>query len=139
MCTVSTVEEDLEVGLISSSDDDIPEEFDPKNVNPKLELYYAVYYDVQWYIGRVIDFPDEGLCKVKFPKKELQKEPKKKERKGYDWPRHEDIQVVHEKFVFYGPVNLKGNGPFHITQGEILKIRLIYKKIKKILLSLLRQ
>lgn len=124
MCALSTDENDLEVSLhlISSSDEDIPQEFDPQDVKPKLELYYAIYYDLQWYIGRVIDFPDEGLCKVKFLKKELQ---------GYDWPRHEDIQVVPEKFVFYGPVNLKGNGPFHITQGEISKIRLIYKKLKK--------
>ncbi|CAH2100759.1 unnamed protein product [Euphydryas editha] len=78
----------------SSSDESLPDEIEPTTIDPRLEMYYAVYYDLDWYVGRVIDFPDEGLCKVKFLKKVLN---------NFKWPVHDDIQTVANKFVFYGP------------------------------------
>lgn len=106
----------------SSDEESLPEELDPTKVDLQLESYYAVFYDLNWYIGRVIDFPDEGLCKIKFLKKVIE---------GYHWPPHEDVQTVTSEFVFYGPINLKGNGPFQVSRGDISKIHEVYVKMKK--------
>lgn len=108
--------------ILSSSDESLPEEIEPTNIDPRLEMYYAVYYDLDWYVGRVVDFPDEGLCKVKFLQKVLN---------NFKWPVHDDIQTVSNKFLFYGPINLDGNGPFTISRGQLNKIKLVYNKVKK--------
>lgn len=92
MDTDSEEEYSLDQLISSSSDESLPEEIDPTRVEPRLEMYYAVYYDLDWYVGRVIDFPDEGLCKVKFLKKELS---------GFNWPAHDDIQTVPSRFVLW--------------------------------------
>lgn len=122
MDTDGEEEYSLDQLISSSSDESLPEEIDPTRVEPRLEMYYAVYYDLDWYVGRVIDFPDEGLCKVKFLKKELS---------SFNWPAHDDIQTVPSRFVFYGPIKLEGNGPFQISRGQLQKIRFVYSKAKK--------
>lgn len=107
---------------MSSSEESLPDEINPTKIDPRLEMYYGVYYDLDWYVGRVIDFPDEGLSKVKFLKKVLN---------NFNWPEHEDIQTVQNKYIFFGPIKLDGNGPFTISRGQINKIRLVYAKVKK--------
>lgn len=45
----------------SFDEDDSQEKEIVSKINPLLECYYAVFYDLNWYLGRVVDFPDEGL------------------------------------------------------------------------------
>nr|CAD7440013.1 unnamed protein product [Timema bartmani]CAD7454993.1 unnamed protein product [Timema tahoe] len=42
------MEEDFLEEGISSSNEELPEEIDPKALDSRLEMYYAVYYDVSW-------------------------------------------------------------------------------------------
>lgn len=92
-------------------------------INPLLENYYAVFYDLNWYVGRVLDFPDEGLVKVKFLRQGL--------GDSYEWPLHDDIEVIDSKYVFYGPIKLIGSGPFLIDEKCKRRINLKYKSLKK--------
>lgn len=92
-------------------------------INPMLEKYYAIFYDINWYLGRVLDFPDEGLAKVKFLKMGL--------GNAYEWPKDDDIQVINNKYVFYGPIHLIGNGPFLIDEKCHRRIVTQYKLLKK--------
>ena len=34
--------------------------------------------------------------------------------KRFDWPKYDDIDRVHSTCMFFGPVHLKGNGPFEV-------------------------
>ncbi|KAG8331661.1 hypothetical protein J6590_037127 [Homalodisca vitripennis] len=104
-----------------SSDESLPDEIEPTNIDPCLHMYYTVYYDLDWYVGRVIDFPDEGVRKVKFLKV----------LNNFKWLVHDDIKTVANKCVFYGASKLDGNGPFIILCGQLSKIRLVYNKVKK--------
>ena len=38
--------------------------------------------------------------------------------KRFDWLKHNDIHHVHSTCVFFGPVHLKGNGPFEVIDPE---------------------
>ncbi|KAF5273330.1 hypothetical protein FQR65_LT04753 [Abscondita terminalis] len=88
------------------------------------EKYFAVYYDVCWYLGRIISIA-EDTCVVKFLKQNLE---------TFDWPPHEDKQVI--KKVFYGSIQLKGSGPFTVTRGDYIEIKKAYSLMKKKYLSL---
>lgn len=89
----------------------------------EMEKYYAVYYDASWYIGRVLSVDEsQKIFTIKFLKYDLN---------GYIWPRKDDIQRVQRDFIFYGPINMTGNGPFHIKYIERIKIDRLYKNIKK--------
>lgn len=109
----------------SFSEDEI-EEWDSSNfpkIDTVLEKYYAIFYDINWYLGRVIDFPDEGETKIKFLKMGL--------GNSYEWPKDDDIQTVKNKFIFYGPIHLIGNGPFYIDDKCRRRIDTKYKQLKK--------
>ncbi|XP_046667355.1 uncharacterized protein LOC124359039 [Homalodisca vitripennis] len=112
---------------VESSEED--DNFDRPNLSkqvkicPMLEKYYAVFYDISWYLGRVVDFPDEGFSKIKFLKEGL--------GDSYEWPKHDDVQVIENKYLFYGPVPLIGNGPFLIDDKCKRRIRSKYSMLKK--------
>lgn len=86
----------------------------------ELEKYYAVFYDEDWFIGRVLNV--EEKVKVKFLVKDLDQ---------YVWPKREDVQYVDARFIFHGPVSLEGNCPFAIKRSEKSIIIQKYKKIKQ--------
>ncbi|KAF5290536.1 hypothetical protein FQR65_LT11550 [Abscondita terminalis] len=85
------------------------------------EKYFAVYYDVCWYLGRIISIA-EDTCVVKFLKENLE---------TFDWPPHEDKQVIKKEYVFYGSIQLKGSGPFTETRGDYIEIKKAYSLMKK--------
>ena len=68
------------------------------------EKYYAVDYDTSYYIGRALSYQNDYV-KFKFLHKIRGTD-------KFDWPGRDDINVVHESFVFYGPVLLQHSGPF---------------------------
>lgn len=128
----SSSESDYGISYMESDDSPYNENFSDSDldlldlkekINPLLEHYYAVFYDLNWYIGRVIDFPDEGLVKVKFLKEGFVD--------LYEWPKHDDIQVIENKYIFYGPIKLIGSGPFQIDYKCKRRIILQYKSLKK--------
>lgn len=53
-------------------------------------MYYAVYYDQKWFIGRVIEQVDEKKFKINFPRENL---------KAFYWPKEEDIDIVSKSFI----------------------------------------
>ncbi|KAF2892562.1 hypothetical protein ILUMI_13609 [Ignelater luminosus] len=61
-----------------------------KKINIYKEMYYAVYYNDTWYIGRVLDI-GIGRYKTKFLKENLG---------NYIWPKKDDVQEVEEGVVF---------------------------------------
>lgn len=74
-------------------------------IDLKLENYYTIFYDESWYLGRIVDFWDVDKTKIKFMKNELEK---------FIWPKNEDIHIIENQFIFYGPIQLQGNYPFTI-------------------------
>lgn len=72
----------------------------------ELESYYSVYYDHNWYIGRVIKFDNNSeMCKIKF----LQVADV-----GFKWPSVDDVQMVEKNFILSSHIQLQGNLSFHI-------------------------
>ena len=54
---------------------------------------------------------------------------------SYDWPRKDDVTDLKKAFIFCGPLNLQGNGPFTISDiGTVKKMYTQLKKHKDILL-----
>lgn len=119
----------------SSSDVEAIEEFVPNlddeilgnnhlsnNVDLKLEHYYAVFYEENWFLGRIISLEDKIV--MKFLKQELDK---------FIWPdkKNEDIQKVNGKYIFYGPIELTGNDPFFLRRSDKYKIDKQFKALKK--------
>jgi len=84
------------------------------------EKYYAIIYDSGWYIGRILEVL-ENNCKIKFLKAELDK---------FKWPKVDDIQLVPQQFIFYGPISLIGCNPFDIKRSDKCNIQKLYKKLK---------
>lgn len=100
-------------------------EKDPKVCNARvsevlLEKYYAVFYDDNYYIGRVIDNCDNKI-KIKFLKSELN---------SFIWPR-DDVAFVEKKYIFYGPIELVGTGPFMLKHSDLAAIHKKYKLLKR--------
>lgn len=85
------------------------------------EHYYAVLYDEAWYIGRVVDNLNADVFKMKFLKQEVNL---------FIWPKVDDIANVNKKFIFYGPIQLIGTGPFQILNNDLSAINKQYKKCK---------
>ncbi|KAK4882365.1 hypothetical protein RN001_005684 [Aquatica leii] len=92
----------------------------------ELEKYYAVQYEEQWYIGRIISRSEENFYVMKFLKQEMD---------VFVWPKNinTDISKVHESYIFYGPIDLIGCEPFRIARTDLLTINKKYKIIKKML------
>ena len=81
--------------------------------------YCAVYYNSRFYIGRVISFPSPQMVKVKFLCETFADE--------FEWPSTNDIDTISTVYLFHGPLELEGMGPFHIRQTHA--IRKGYKEI----------
>lgn len=86
------------------------------------EHYYSVYFDEDWFIGRIIEKIDENKFVVKFLEKNFDK---------FVWPKREDIQEINRHFIFYGPIQLEGNDPFSVKRPDLLRIKNKYKSLKK--------
>lgn len=84
------------------------------------EKYYAIIYDNGWYIGRILELREQN-CTIKFLKAELDK---------FVWPKKDDIQLVPQKYIFYGPIPLIGCNPFEIKRSDKCSIIKLYKKLK---------
>jgi len=83
-------------------------------------LYYAVDYINQFYYGRVISIND-NMVTVKFLHATSSS--------TFDWPRRDDVETLHASSVFYGPVEIEGNGPFFIPMHrEVAKVHLLINK-----------
>jgi hypothetical protein len=84
----------------------------PKGICPG--EYYAVHYVSNFYIGRVVEVNGQ-FVKFKFL-----------HRMGaymFDWPRRDDVDSPHVSCIFYGQVQIQGNGPFRVPkQSDIEKI-----------------
>lgn len=87
------------------------------DINIELEKYYAVNYDLNWYIGRTLKYEDEKWH-VKFFKSNLD---------SFEWPRNIDVQHIESKYIFYGPIQLIGCGPFTIKRIDRININNKYK------------
>ncbi|CAG9767012.1 unnamed protein product [Ceutorhynchus assimilis] len=85
------------------------------------EKYYSVYYDDQWYLGRILNI-NGSECNVKFLIKQLD---------AFVWPKQEDIQLVDKQFIFYGPIDLVGSSPFQLKRVDLNKINKLYKDLKR--------
>ena len=73
--------------------------------------YYAVDYVNKFYIGRVLEVDGEFM-QFKF-------------LHGvgaymYNWPIRDDIAKSHISCVFFGPIELQGNGPFAVVQHSVI-------------------
>lgn len=47
------------------------------------------------------------------------------------WPKTNDIQLIEKQFIFYGPINMCGTGPFFIKIIDRNQIIKLFKEIKK--------
>jgi hypothetical protein len=82
--------------------------------------YYAVDYINHFYYGRVI-FINDTFLTVKFLHATSST--------TFDWPRRDDVDIVHTSCVFYGPVEIEGNGPFSIPlHKEVARVHLFINK-----------
>lgn len=90
------------------------------------EHIYAIFYDEDWYLGRIIDiYPEE--VKVKFLRKTIQKS-----TEDFTWSHKHETYNVKKEYVFYGPINLIGNDPFSLKRSDKIKINERYKSLKKV-------
>lgn len=119
----------LVVSSESSSKNEISDTEMPNDVVNGTELmeiqneqYYAVYYDDQWYIGRVISIIDKNRSEMKFLRSCLD---------NVQWPKVDDIQVVKNQYIIDGPIKLQGNNPFQVKREDILIINSKFKKFKQ--------
>ncbi|GBN78418.1 hypothetical protein AVEN_57596-1 [Araneus ventricosus] len=86
----------------------------------ELEKYFSVYYDDNWYIGRITEYDaNSEMSKIKF----LQETDL-----GFKWPSVDDVQMVQKKFHLS---ELSGNLPFYIKYETKRDIIALYKKFKK--------
>lgn len=92
----------------------------PPVPNPVLENYYAVYYQEQFYIGRVL----------KIEKKVFLKFVSEVAENHFVWPKHQDDDWVEKERLFYGPIQIFGNEPFHVDNIVLKKIKLAYRQYK---------
>ena len=80
--------------------------------------YYAVDYVNNYDIGRALSAPDtRNFAELKFLRQIRETNVRRLE-----WPNHDDIDHVHSSCVFYGPLNLRGHGPFEIVDIEELEV-----------------
>jgi len=116
----------LRVRQNPTSSHNISHQIDTENDNAEFvintEMYYAVYYDTGWYIGRVLEKLTNQLFKIKFLSQNLE---------VFKWPRKDDIQEVENRYIFYGPINMQGVNSLTISQSDRKLIIKQFKKIKK--------
>ena len=86
----------------------------------EVEKYYAVYYTepLKFYVGRVIKIDCQcgsvvgGHLKMKFFEENLL-------TKEFEWPRKLQLECVPVQFLFAGPLQLEGSGPFRIESSNL--------------------
>lgn len=113
----STDSDNIKLGSLTDSDKDIK-----KGINLFKERYYAVFYDEQYHIGRIIDLTSAEST-VKFLRETKENE--------YIWPLKSDIATIENRFIFYGPLELSGNVPFSLEATIIRKIKTAYRQMKQ--------
>ncbi|CAG9822811.1 unnamed protein product [Phaedon cochleariae] len=87
----TTDEEDYSIQNSSEGPEDFEKSSDSESVMEitiKEEEYYAVYYDLRWYLGRVISV-EEHFCEVKFLKEDMGE---------FHWPKKDDKQRVERNY-----------------------------------------
>lgn len=108
---------DGEFVVVESEDE---EKSENKKVHLEVEKYYAVFYEEQYFIGRIVNIED--LLVIKFLKEITEN--------NFVWPQKDDVDKVDPKYVFYGPIALRGNEPFSIDNAIHRKIRCCYRQFK---------
>ncbi|PIK36573.1 hypothetical protein BSL78_26595 [Apostichopus japonicus] len=93
-----------------------------RGINMEKEKYYAVFYDNEYYVGKLVDldgdfFIFKFLHRVRNAKSMI-----------YDWPKRPDSEKIHGKYVIHGPLHMIGNGPFAIA-GQA-KVDALYNEMK---------
>ena len=71
-----------------------------------------MFFDKKYYVGRVIDIDDDEVT-MKF----LYNKPNSSH---FDWPLRDDISSVDRKFIYYGPITVKGTVPFIFDVNNLL-------------------
>ncbi|XP_071829978.1 uncharacterized protein [Apostichopus japonicus] len=94
-----------------------------RGIEIRLEEYYAVFYDNEFYIGRLLEKDGEEYL-FKFLHRV------RSASKMYDWPIRSDSEKVLGKFVIDGPLTLVGSGPFSVQ--EIENVEKAYAEMKAI-------
>jgi len=69
------------------SDDSNEEDKDTQQIQLKIESYYAIRYDINWYIGRLLNIEND-LCKIQFLKSDLD---------TFVWLRTDEISFIKKK------------------------------------------
>ena len=82
--------------------------------------YHPVYYDDQFFIGRIIDINGDKVH-MKFLHQTM--------GDTFSWPRKDDISWVNDKFIFFKPLTVIGHGPFFIK--ELSDVRVSYNATKR--------
>lgn len=65
--------------------------------------YFAVDYVNKFYVGRVVEEKESGFWKMKFLH-----ETTVEGIPVFNWPKTDDIDIIHESSVFFGPIMLDG-------------------------------
>lgn len=47
------------------------------------------------------------------------------------WPKKADVATVEKQFIFYGPLDFDGPGPFKIKRSELSGLKMKYKSLKQ--------
>jgi len=77
--------------IIELSDDSNEEDKDTQQIQLKIESYYAIRYDINWYIGRLLNIEND-LCKIKFLKSDLD---------TFVWPRTDEISFIKKIYIYF--------------------------------------
>lgn len=95
-------------------------EADSKTIHIDCECYYAVFYEEDWFIGKVLE-----KVRDKFKMIFL-----KKENDMFLWPDKEDVAKVEQNYIFYGSITLLGSDSFQLKRVDFLNISKKYNNIK---------
>lgn len=87
------------------------------------EEYYAVFYEEQYFIGRITSIDHKNSkATIKFLKEISEN--------SFLWPTKNDVDEVHLFRIFFGPLDLIGNEPFSIDNIVLKKIKTAYRAFK---------
>lgn len=78
-------------------------EGEPVEVNLEVKNYFAVFYEIQWYLGCIV---------VKFLKENSEQ---------FIWPPDDDTQEYYHEYISCGPLTLIGHRP---TCKKITKVKI---------------
>lgn len=105
---------------IDKNIDRISQSYKDIQANIEKDEYYAVYYDKNFYIGRVLQVKKETV-RFQFLHYKLEGR--------YDWPRRDDISEVNLQMVFMGPIQIEGTLPFDL-RNYMAQISSEYKNFR---------